>query len=119
MSVFPITSDVMRRLGSKSIADDLRDQLCQAEISIHRNLTCLTDARSSLYGQPFWMVTAAEALAKAEIVAANRRRRLEALGEPPRRHPQTDALRRAGALPPVNINAQAEETFAALTKGTA
>lgn len=108
--------DFLRRLSGGSEARDLRRALCSAEIRIHRHTHTLTNPKGSFYGETYWMVSAAEWLAKAEAEKVACQARLDEMGERHRTHAEEQTLRDAGVLPPLDLKAELARMDAALRR---
>lgn len=114
MNIFPITPGVLARLAGKTPADDLRDRLASCVLRSARAHRRLTNERSLLYGQTFWMVTAAEVIEEAEENAKSIRAQLDQMGESHGKAMQERLLRSEGFLPPMTPGEAAQAAQAAL-----
>lgn len=81
---FPITLDVLKRLSGRTRSQELRDKIAGLKRKIEEHKNALTDERSCLYGQTFWMASSAEWLERDEAALAAAEQELASI---PRRYP--------------------------------
>lgn len=66
MRIFPITPGVLQRLSGRDRRDEIETRIARARHRIDTGIRTLTNRKSSIYGDTFWMVSSAEWLEQAE-----------------------------------------------------